>query len=233
VRTDPFLEKRKSKLFLNWRGSCRLARYLIITVVSFALIGCGLERRVNYQYDVEISPNQWLTLKEERGKCWFICEWKGKKVTWPGKTNRDGEAELPITLREHEGNLFMIVLNREDLEAAKYVFFKISESGRHFVEIPPSAFPKQIATQNMLLDPRTRYAIGNHGKIDEWELIRKLDSENGYFLNTPTEQIWIQLETGKNVKTVMLMDSDSRKRIVREYVTKYKPIPLPTLVKEN
>jgi len=207
-----------------------------IPLICLSLAGCGLDRRVNYQHDVEIAPSQWLTLKEERGKCWFICEWKGKKVVWPGKRNDDGESEIPVTLREHEGELYLIVLNRENMEALRYVYFKLGPSGKRFVEIPLNEFPKQIATQNMYLDPRTRYGMGNKGRIDHWDLIKKLDPENVYFNNTPTAELWIQLETGLSLQKITGlegMDFDTRKRIIREYADKYKPIPLPTLVKEN
>lgn len=84
-----------------------------MTISCMLLHGCGLDRRVNYRHDVEIAPNQWLTLSEQRGKCWFICEWRGKKVTWPGRRNQLGELELPICLREHNDNLYLIVLDRE------------------------------------------------------------------------------------------------------------------------
>src|SRR6185436_13248140 len=137
---------------MNGSSFRRVARHSIVAVFCLLFVSCGLERRANYQHDVEIAPNRWLTLKEERGKCWFICEWKGKKVVWPGKRNQDGESEIPVTLREHEGNLYLIVINRENgVEGSKYVYFKLGPSGTRFVKIEPSEFPKRIATQNMYL----------------------------------------------------------------------------------
>lgn len=212
----------------------RLLWRLLITVVSIAFTGCGHAKRPNYQHEVEIAPGQWLTLKEERGKCWFITEWNGKQVVWDGKRGRHGdEDELPVTLREHAENLYLIVFNRENMEALKFVYFKLDKSGAKFVKIPSGDFPKGIAMQNMELSPRTRFSQGNDGPIDEWELIRKLNVESIYFLNTHTAAIWIELEAGVSYAEQGKIADVERQRIVREYKAKYQPIPLPTLVKES
>jgi len=210
----------------------RLLR-LIATVLVFAVAGCGLGKQPNYEHDVEIAPGQWLTLKEERGKCWFICEWKGKQVVWDGKRNQHDEEELPVTLREHEGNLYLIVLNRENMEALKLLYLKLDESGTSFKKMASRDFPKRIATQNMLLSPRTRMVGIGDKWIDSWEVIKNLDVENGYFLRSYTAAIWIELETGVPYAEQGKTADEERRRILREYKAKYQPIPLPTLVKEQ
>jgi hypothetical protein len=211
----------------------QLGRCALISLTGLVLVSCGLEQRANYRHDVEIAPDQWLTLKEERGKCWFICEWNGKKVTWPGKRNRLGESELPVTLRSHEGNLYLIVRNREDLQKSKHFYLKLDPSGTRFVKISPGEFPKQIATENMTaLYPR-RVGVGNPTKwIDSWEVIRKLDFENPYFVHSETANLWIQLETGLDAATVERMNFEQREPIIREYAKKYQPIRLPTVRRE-
>lgn len=204
---------------------------LVAAVVVGLAAGCDLEKQANYQHDVEVAPNKWLTLKERRGRCWFVCEWNGKKVTWPGKRNRLGEVELPRTLREYDDNLFLIVSNREDSEDPKHRYLKLNRTGTGFVEILPAEFPKSIATQNMELDPEV-VGVGDK-RINSWEVMRKLDVEHPYFSLCATADIWIELETGLNQQKVRKMIYDKRKRIIREYAQKYKPVPLPTLVKEK
>lgn len=217
----------------SFNKSWRLLSRLILIDLLFVLAGCGLAKQPNYQHDVEVAPGQWLTLKEERGKCWFMCEWKGKQVMWDGKRNRHDEEELPVTLREHEGNLYLIVLNRENMEALKLIYFELDKSGAWFRKISNRDFPKRIATQNMLLSPQTRM-VGVYDKwIDSWEVIRSLDVESPYFQKSYTAAIWIELETGVVYAEQGKIADDERRRILREYKVKYQPIPLPTLVKES
>ncbi len=216
---------------------CRIQRRFwkpVVAAFLLAATGCGHAKSPNYQHDVEIAPEKWLTLKEERGKCWFICEWKGKQVVWDGKRDRYDETELPVTLREFEGNLYLIVLNRENMEELKFVYSKLDDAGTRFTKIPKHEFPKRIATQNMQLSSRTRMVGVGDERVDSWEVIRKLDADHPYFyLHSLTAAIWIELETGMVfAKTRQMGNPEFKQRTVREYKAKHQPIPLPTLVKE-
>lgn len=151
-------------------------------------------------------------------------EWEGRGVGWYGK-------EIPITLREHEGRLFMIGFNREKIRSNRnrLVFFALNEEGTGFDRIAPADFPKQIATQNMWLRADSRYVGTNEGKLDKWELLRKLDVDNRYFSNTLTAHIWSQTENNTEIYTSGTIPIE----FVREYAEKYQPIPLPTLVRDE
>jgi hypothetical protein len=213
--------------------------YIGIWIVLFMvavglLVGCkkASARFSNYQHQVEIAPEKWLTLKEESGKCWFVCEWKGKEVFWPGKRSSDAEEELPTTLREFEGDLFLITLDRENINDVKLVYWKINENGDGFQIIPARDFPKTIATQNMELDPRNRMVRTNDGMIDEWDLLRNLKIDSIYFRSTLTAKIWIELETGLSYQKIdETLDQESQRKAIREFAAKYKPVPLKNLVK--
>ena len=44
----------------------------------------------------------------------FTFDWNGKNVEWKGK-------EFPVTLREHEGSLYMVGFNRQDIHKCRFV----------------------------------------------------------------------------------------------------------------
>jgi hypothetical protein len=204
-----------------------------VALLSITLVGCGLESRSNYKHEVEIAPGKWLTLKERRGYCWFVCEYNGKKVTWKGKRDTTDELELPDVLREHDGNLYMIVFNREDMESMKYVYFKLGSSGEKFEEILPSEFPKQVAIENMVGEIYRMVGVGNQW-VDTWEMLRKLDFESPAFNRSATANIWIELETGKSFKEFdRKLSYEERRQVIRNYAAKHKPVPVPTLVEEE
>jgi hypothetical protein len=155
----------------------------------------------------------------------FTFQWKDKNVGWKGK-------EIIITLREYEGTLYMAGYNREVSQKDRLVFFILNEKGSGFRTIKAAAFPKQIATQNVALDfgnGNRKVRVGEDF-IDTWPVIRKLDIDNVYFSLSFTAAMWCQLETG----TELYMQSQSglTQQFLQDYVTKYKPIALPTIVKE-
>jgi len=208
--------------------------HIVVALAALMHVGCAPERRVNYQHDVEIAPDRWLTLREQRGKCWFLCEWSGKEVYWPGKRDHRGENALPVTLREHDGRLYLIAQNRENFEDPKLEYYRLDNAGRRFARISPQEFPKQIATQNMQLDPEF-VGVGNEW-INGWDVLRKLDVDHPYFVGSVTAEIWIQLETGLNPAQISGptgLSREKRKQHVREYAEKHRPIALPGLIRKD
>jgi hypothetical protein len=210
-----------------------LLAWSALAIWCHVLTACGGRNTFDITDEVEIAPGKWLSLKEEQGTCRFELQWHGKTVRWEGKRNTHDELELPVTLREFEGTLYLITFNREDLNAVDFAFYRLQDPGPAFVPIPAESFPKSIATENMELGPRTRYTGTLAGPVDTWELTRKLDVEHRYFFVTRTRDIWLSLETGKNFSAVQDFDHERAKQIVREYYRKYKPVPLPTLVREG
>lgn len=150
-------------------------------------------------------------------------EWDSKQVAWEGK-------EIPITLRELDGRLFMIGFNREDLQRQKtrLVFFEMSDDGSSFTQIPPNSFPRKIATQNMWITPN-RYARTNEGIVDMLDLVKNFETDSRLFARTFTAKMWYQIETGTELYS---MPSTIPQEFLEQYVKLYQPIPLPTVMKE-
>jgi len=155
----------------------------------------------------------------------FTFQWKGRKIGWKGK-------EIIITLRECDDTLYMVGYNREVSQKDRLVFFILNEKGSGFRTIKAAAFPKQIATQNVALDfgnGNRKVRVGEDF-IDTWPVIRSLDVTNVYFSLSFTAAMWYQLETGTQL--YMQSQSDLTQQFLQDYVAKYKPIALPTIVRE-
>ena len=150
-------------------------------------------------------------------------EWNGRTVKWAGKE------EIPITLREHNGTLYMVVFNREDSAQGKshFVFLKLAGKGTSFETIASRDFPRQIATQNMWLG--TRFVRTGDVFVDQWQMLRSLDIFAPAFGRRFTAQMWYQIETGTEYDQIGTVD----RKFLEEYVAKYKPIALPTIIKES
>jgi len=206
-----------------------MVRLGVVLSLCLMCTGC-FERSIPtaaYKDEVEIAPGRWLdveaqdTVYAEPKDEWstLAFEWNGKKVKWAGP-------EVPITLREHDGTLYMIGFNRQDLNRCKYILFRLNEAGDAFETIGREDFPKQIATQNLWMRADTRYV--GVPRRDTWKVLRELDTTNPFFGNTFTAKIWYYLETGKQHYEIGGADQ----AFLRDYVKKYKPIALPTIVKE-
>ncbi|MDD4443217.1 MAG: hypothetical protein PHX41_15075 [Kiritimatiellae bacterium] len=157
----------------------------------------------------------------------FTLEWKGRKVAWKGK-------EFLITLREHAGTLYMAGFNRQDIDKCRLVFSKLRDKGDCFEMISPADFPRQIATQNFslsLLTGKRQIRVGDD-LIDSWQVLRTLDIQNPSFgsIYNLTAAMWYQIETGTEYWRIS--DSDLTQQFLQDYVAKYKPIALPTIIKE-
>ena len=152
-------------------------------------------------------------------------DWNGKTVKWEGKE------EIPITLREYEGTLYIVVFNREESAQGKshMVFLKLDKKGTSFETITPRDFPRQIATQNMWLRPRSRYAKTGDILVDQWQMLRTLDISSPAFGHSFTAKMWYQIETGTEYYQIGIVDDQ---KFLEDYMAKYKPIALPTIVKE-
>jgi hypothetical protein len=149
-------------------------------------------------------------------------EWDGKQVRWRGK-------EIPVTLREQDGTLYMIGFNRENPRKTRFVFLKLNAKGTGFVKVSPQDFPKQVATQNMWLQGSRFEGVGNEW-IDTWQVLRQLDIGSPYFGGSMTAHIWYQLVEGvEDFEMPFLIPS----AFLEDYVARHNPIALPTLVRDE
>ncbi len=210
-------------------------RVIIVISIVLLFIGCkGKEdtksTKLDSAVEVEIAPGKWLLVAKEgviyasgaEGQTSLQFEWKGKNVIWCGP-------EIPMSLREYQGTMYMIGLNREDLNNAHYVYFNLNDEKSSMTVISANEYPKKIATQNMWLSNYSDKLqhIGIYGLVDVQEGLRKLDVENPSFGTFSTARFWYHLETGEQ-PDVFIDDVD----FLREYKSKYKPIALPTICKE-
>ena len=217
-------------------------------------------RTVGYTTKVEIAPDRWLPVRggdtvpatdlesnrknphelspfgalkqflgsgssvgagAERSSLAFA--WNGKPVTWRGR-------EIPVTLREHDGTLFMIGFNRTDMQRMRFVYFQLNKAGTGFHKIESQNFPKQIATQNMWLGSGWRFVVVGSERVDRWMELRQLDIESAYFDCSITAHIWYQLvKDVERYEMPYLIPRD----FLHDYVAQYRPIALPTLVQEG
>jgi len=149
------------------------------------------------------------------------CEWKGKMVEWNGK-------EIPITLREFGGELYMIGFNREKQHRHRFVYFSLNQKGTGFTKIKPQEFPRQVATQNMWIDSDWRLIWVGNKRVDRLKELRELDINSPYFDHSLTAYIWYEIENGVPLyKIPRTVDH----KFLKKYVDIYHPIPLPTIVK--
>ena len=156
----------------------------------------------------------------------FTFDWNGKNVEWKGK-------EFPVTLREHEGSLYMVGFNRQDIHKCRFVFSRLRKDGSKFEVIGSTEFPRQIATQNMsinLLHAGRLVRVGDD-LVDTWKVLQTLDIQSRYFRisSNLTAAMWYQIETGTEYWKIS--NSDLTQQFLQDYVAKYKPIALPTIIK--
>jgi hypothetical protein len=155
----------------------------------------------------------------------FAFEWNGKRVEWRGK-------EIPVTLRVMDDIIYMVGFNRQDSAKCRLVFFRLNKNGTGFDIIKSVDFPHQIATQNMSLyleGPR-QIMVGDE-MIDTWEVLRNIDVKNRYFKLSLTAAMWYQIEHGTEYEQIRY-NSLITHDFLTNYVAKYKPIALPTIIKE-
>jgi hypothetical protein len=152
-------------------------------------------------------------------------KWAGKTVKWKGNNI------VPVALREHKGKLYLIGFNRQNMEKCRFNFYELNEEGNAFKMINAGDYPREIATQNMWLSAKTRFVRVNDILVDEWQMLRALDIKSPAFDSSMTAKIWFQIETGKEYYEISYVDLNEK--FINEYVEKYKPIALPTIVKER
>jgi len=144
----------------------------------------------------------------QRDTTWLSIPWQNREVLWVG-------FGIPITLRAHEGRLYLIVFDRDsDFHRIRFRYFR--QDHNTLAEIPAAEFPRLIATQNLWLKRENGQRNGK--PVDEVEAAIRLDPENPDFRDSLTAMIWFQLETGKEYYA---MDSVIDQKFLEEYLQKY------------
>ena len=207
---------------------------------AFPAITVASTKTGTSQREVEIAPDKWVVLEREdrevkvdvdkyvslniplggdTGTTRLNIPWQGKNVVWEG-------VSVPFCLREWEGKLYLIGLDRSDSKKCRFRYYR--QQDETFVDIEPGAFPKRIATQNMWLDAKAFSIDNNRRKIYELQLARMMDSKDTDFSDTLTAKVWRHLAKNRDYYE---LESDADKETVRWFQKTYEPIALPTIIK--
>lgn len=220
--------------------------------------GCTEASRDKRQFtghpdEIEVSPGRFLTIQRRDknpdeppatlrevvrsvrgstfrggGKEWtsLLIPWQNTNLVW-------NSADIPITLRERDGRLYLIGFDRvTDLRRPCFRYHV--QDGASFREIKPGEFPREIATQNMWLDGPGRFFMGaTNGPYDHVALARDLDVENTYFRITLTAHIWCHLMTGRQYHENLAKSASVEKGLLQEYVRSNAPIKLTAILRND
>ncbi len=211
-------------------------RFQIVWVLLLVLMisGCSGGGAPNRKIWVEVSPDTWLEVAWEPQLFSYTFQWKGKKVQRKIKVNEAGAEHLLCSLREKDGVLYTIVLDREEVPKSRFIFSKLNAEGDGFREIKAELYPKVIATQNMQLDGLEGIRDVNGNVVDFTKILQELDVGHAYFFHTLTANVWVCLETGKQKHELSAaFSADEITKLAKNYAKKYNPIPLKNLVRKD
>jgi hypothetical protein len=199
--------------------------------------------------EVEISPSNFISYRE------YVTTWKPKHDSFAAVHVMDWEDEefyqrkvvvmelelqdkkftwagfgTPISVRLHNNELYMIVLDSEtDYTRMRFRFYHNKLGG--FSEIPASDYPKQIAIQNLALKKTDGYEGDGKTPIRPTEITKKLDPNDIHFRRSLTAKIWYQLVTG--TEYFEEKNSTIDKTFIEEYIKQHKTVKLNDIVREN
>jgi hypothetical protein len=201
---------------------------------------CDKRRKVteHEQQTVEVAPGEFLTLSrvDELGESRFVhgtrnettaltIPWDGKDLHWKGY-------EIPSTLRAWEHKLYMITFDRHtDSDKPRLKYYQQNDAGNGFDEIPPTSFPKKIASQNMWFNNPNDYLLGEGGrKYNEVDMALQLDPEDPYFVSTLTARIWCELEGGFPYHEQRKLRYEEKRELMQKFAAANKPIKLTKII---
>lgn len=201
-----------------------------VAVVAVALLVVGNVAAQNdrreirkSQNTVEVSPRQFITFLREDvlGASLFLDGTRDETtevaIPWDGKTIRWKGFDIMVTLRAHEGRLYMIGWDRHtDFRKPVFHYYQQNRAGDGFERIEPAVFPRQIATQNM----------GFQDLDDDVDLALKLDPEHPRFCRSFTAMVWCQLQAGLEHHQTERMPEEERKAMLRKFKAEHRPSPL-------
>lgn len=156
----------------------------------------------------------------QRDTTYLSIPWQGQEVLWVG-------LGVPVCLRSHSNQLYLIVFDREsDAKQIRFRYFHQNHGA--MAEIAPKDFPKEIAVQNLWLKKENGFRDGK--PIDEVEIVKNLDPGSIDFQDSLTAKIWAQLESGKEFYEIK--DTPVAAGFLKNFSEKYSVKKLPTVIKE-
>lgn len=208
----------------------------------------GIDKKAWASDEVEVAPGLFLEIEDRSAsaddgrklswrdlhgrnaptaKFWEVVElrmkWQGSNVHWKGNSR-------PLNLRAFEGKLYLITFDRVSRDNDECFFRYFAQQDGELREIPPSAFPRAVAGQN--LDFYHRYSMGMTGRLDAVQIAREQDTSDVYFRTSLTADIWNHLATGQQYWETHKWSSEVSKSLLDDFIRTNKPIKLTSIVRE-
>ncbi|MEZ0388106.1 MAG: hypothetical protein ACAI34_13625 [Verrucomicrobium sp.] len=208
---------------------------LLITLLCASLLMVSLLQSEETKgsltsFRVEVAPGEWLRLEQTPGRMSFKCAWQGVDVDWQGDYRDGVDRLLPVSLRTFENGLYLITKEFDKDGDMKLRYWQLDKARLQFKEVTKSHYPRQIATENLLMFPRF---MNNSAETDRWKLVRDLDYKHPNFTSTVTANIWADLETGMLVFPLWEqkgMTKEDFLEMFKRFFDKHHPVALPTIV---
>lgn len=208
----------------------RLTAGFLLMLVVLLNTGCAAEESAGW-FELEVAPAKFIPVKFHHAmRTDMTVRVDGENI--PLKVPR--ECNTPETLMEHEGKLYCLALeaNRKlGRDDWRYRCFRLE--GKEFKEIEAKEFPRSIAIFNIWRpgEELKRYSTGIGGvRIDDVEIGKALDPENGYFVNSYQGRLWYMLEKRNSLGWAEReFGGEEGKKFLKEYIEKYKPVHLTSM----
>lgn len=219
---------------------------LLLLVLWYGSNGCDqtekkpLVETGSKKQEVEVAPGKWITIElassdaklnvgkgvsmdlplaGDTGSTRLAIPWDDRTVVWEGNP-------VPFCLREWKGKLYIIGFDRTDLEKCRFKYYRQKDDG--FVPIPPDAFPKRIATQNMWINVDDSYRDPEGRMTYDLQVLRSLDVDFVCFKRSLTALVWSHLAEGKDAYENA---GEANEVATRAFKKRYDPIALPTIIR--
>lgn len=205
--------------------------YIIMFVLFIGYMsGCSNGPGVGCFY-VEVAPAKYVPVKFD-SEIGYKSDMKIRYERQSVVFKLPIECNTASSLLEFDGKLYGLALDTSSRDRSKWKYRSFRQAGDRFEEIPIKDFPRSIAIFNIWRpgDP-SRYGTGIGGvKIDDVEIGRALNPEDGYFVNSYQARLWYMLEVTNSLDTAEReFGGDEAKKFLLEYIAKYKPVHLTSM----
>lgn len=199
-----------------------MSKVIVLTGIAITFLSCQVPAEYSppeTHSEVEISPGTFVVVAKQdwtvddprnRGaeKTRLLIRYHEMDVHWQG-------VEIPVTLRELDGRLYMAGYDRTKLgrnpkSGESFSYFR--QEVDHLIAIDRHSFPKSLATQNMWTS-----------SLDDLGPVLRLDTSDVGFRQSANALMWEHLMTGK------ISGATVDTALLDEFVQKYSPTKLTTI----
>ncbi|HAV62151.1 MAG TPA: hypothetical protein DCY13_07275 [Verrucomicrobiales bacterium] len=219
---------------MNARSAVARFCCALLMVLGFTS-GCSKDPSIGCYY-VEIAPEKFVPVQFNRDyRTDMFIEYEGRTVVFKLPGRYPDEPNSASTLMEYEGRLYVIALDASKPGRDAYYYRFWRQKDQTFEEIEAKEFPRSIAILNIWRPGRftqLRYSTGmtEDDKIDQVALIRNLDPEDKYFLNSYQARLWYMLENRNSLGWAEREFSwEEASMFLHEYIERYQPVKLSSM----